>query len=51
MTGNDQRFVLDLARVFEAPAERVFGLLTEPGELAAGAHLPGMGHGQRRRVH
>jgi uncharacterized protein YndB with AHSA1/START domain len=33
VTGNEQRFVLELARVFEAPAEQVFGLLTEPGEL------------------
>lgn len=28
------RFVLKQARVFDAPAERVFGLLTEPTELA-----------------
>ena len=27
-------FVLEQARVFDAPAERVFGLLTEPTELA-----------------
>lgn len=28
------KFVLEQARVFDAPAERVFGLLTEPDELA-----------------
>lgn len=34
VTGHRERFVLELARVFDAPAERVFGLLTEPTELA-----------------
>jgi uncharacterized protein YndB with AHSA1/START domain len=32
--GHRERFVLEQARVFDAPAERVFGLLTEPTELA-----------------
>jgi uncharacterized protein YndB with AHSA1/START domain len=34
MTGQQGRFVLERARVFDAPAERVFGLLTEPTQLA-----------------
>jgi len=34
VTGHDRRFVLEQARVFDAPAEHVFGLLTEPTELA-----------------
>lgn len=34
MTGHRERFVLEQARVFDAPAERVFRLLTEPTELA-----------------
>ena len=34
MTGRRERFVLEQARVFDAPAERVFRLLTEPTELA-----------------
>jgi uncharacterized protein YndB with AHSA1/START domain len=34
VTGNDRRFVLEQVRVFDAPAERVFGMLTEPAELA-----------------
>ena len=34
MTGNGRRFVLEQARVFDAPVEQVFGLLTEPTELA-----------------
>jgi uncharacterized protein YndB with AHSA1/START domain len=34
MTGHRERFVLEQTRVFEAPAERVFRLLTEPTELA-----------------
>jgi uncharacterized protein YndB with AHSA1/START domain len=34
MTGDDGRFVLEQARVFEAPAEQIFGLLTQPTELA-----------------
>ncbi|RYU14323.1 SRPBCC family protein [Nocardioides iriomotensis] len=33
MTGNDRRFVLEQVRVFDAPAEQVFGLLTEPAGL------------------
>ena len=33
MTGNDRRFVLKQVRVFDAPAEQVFGLLTEPAGL------------------
>ena len=34
VTGHRGSFVLEQARVFEAPAERVFRLLTEPTELA-----------------
>ena len=34
MTGHHGRFVLEQARVFDAPAEQVFGMLTEPKELA-----------------
>lgn len=34
MTGHDGELVLELARVFDAPAEQLFGLLTEPRELA-----------------
>ena len=34
VTGHRERFVLEQARVFDAPAERIFGLLTEPTELA-----------------
>jgi uncharacterized protein YndB with AHSA1/START domain len=34
VTGHDGRFVLEQARVFDAPAEQVFGMLTEPKELA-----------------
>jgi uncharacterized protein YndB with AHSA1/START domain len=34
MTGHEGRFVLEQTRVFEAPAERIFGMLTEPTELA-----------------
>lgn len=34
MTGHRERLVLSQARVFDAPAERVFRLLTEPAELA-----------------
>ena len=33
MTGNDRGFVLKQVRVFDAPAEQVFGLLTEPAGL------------------
>jgi len=33
VTGNDRRFVLTQVRVFDAPAEQVFGLLTEPAGL------------------
>ena len=33
MTGHRERFVLEQARVFDAPAEWVFRLLTEPTEL------------------
>jgi uncharacterized protein YndB with AHSA1/START domain len=32
--GHGGRFVLEHARVFDAPAEQIFGLLTEPTELA-----------------
>jgi uncharacterized protein YndB with AHSA1/START domain len=32
--GHDGRFVLQQTRVFDAPAEQVFALLTEPTELA-----------------
>jgi uncharacterized protein YndB with AHSA1/START domain len=34
VTGNDGTFVLEQERVFDAPPERVFTLLTEPAELA-----------------
>jgi uncharacterized protein YndB with AHSA1/START domain len=34
VTGSDGGFVLEQARVFDAPAEQVFGLLTEPAGLA-----------------
>lgn len=34
MTSNRGRFVLEQTRVFDAPIARVFGLLTEPTELA-----------------
>ena len=34
VTGHRERFVLQQARVFDAPSERVFGLLTEPTALA-----------------
>ena len=34
VTSHRERFVLQQARVFAAPAERVFGLLTEPTALA-----------------
>ena len=34
MTGHRERFVLEQVRVFAAPAERVFRLLTEPTGLA-----------------
>lgn len=34
MTGHDGRFVLEQERVFDARPEQVFGLLTEPPELA-----------------
>jgi uncharacterized protein YndB with AHSA1/START domain len=34
MTGPDERLVLEQTRVFEAPAEQLFGLLTQPTELA-----------------
>jgi uncharacterized protein YndB with AHSA1/START domain len=34
VTGHRGRFVLEQAHVFSAPAERVFGMLTEPTELA-----------------
>ena len=34
VTGHGERLVLQQSRVFDAPAERVFGLLTEPTELA-----------------
>jgi len=34
VTGHDGRFVLEQARVFDAPAEQIFALLTEPTELA-----------------
>ena len=34
VTGHRERFVLQQARVFDAPAERIFGLLTEPTALA-----------------
>ena len=34
VTGYDDRFVLKQERVFDAPPEQVFGLLTEPTEVA-----------------
>jgi uncharacterized protein YndB with AHSA1/START domain len=34
MTGHEGGFVLEQARVFEAPAEQIFGLFTQPTELA-----------------
>jgi uncharacterized protein YndB with AHSA1/START domain len=34
MTGHDESFVLEQARVFDAPAEQVFGMLTQPAGLA-----------------
>lgn len=34
MTGRDGRFVLQQARVLDAPAAQIFGLLTQPTELA-----------------
>jgi uncharacterized protein YndB with AHSA1/START domain len=34
VTSHDARFVLELERVLDAPPEQVFGLLTEPEELA-----------------
>ena len=34
MTNHDGRFVLEQERVFDATAERLFGLLTEPTALA-----------------
>ena len=34
MNGNRGGFVLEQARVFGAPAERIFGLMTEPTRLA-----------------
>lgn len=34
MVGHENTFVLEQARVFDAPPEQVFGLLTEPTELA-----------------
>ncbi len=35
MTGNRGKLVLEQARLFDAPAERVFELLTAPTELAS----------------
>lgn len=34
MTGHHEGLVLELARVFDAPAEQVFRLFTDPAELA-----------------
>jgi uncharacterized protein YndB with AHSA1/START domain len=34
MTSREGGFVLEQARVFEAPAEQIFGLFTQPTELA-----------------
>jgi uncharacterized protein YndB with AHSA1/START domain len=33
VTGRDARLALEQARVFDAPAQQIFGLLTEPTEL------------------
>lgn len=34
MQGQEGRFVLEQVHVFDAPAEQIFGLLTQPAELA-----------------